>query len=100
MASLGIGVQGAVPSGNDRAPATSTKGVNLAGKVSQDGKTLLTEDDNVWSVSNADALKGFAGRDVTVKCRMDPGKRSIRVLYVFEPSKSHSANLSDSAFRR
>jgi hypothetical protein len=100
MASLSIGVQGSSSGGNDHTPAASTKGVNLAGKVSQDGKTLLTEDDNVWSVSNADTLKGFAGRDVTVKCRMDPDKRSIRVLYVFEPNKSNSANLRDSAFRR
>jgi hypothetical protein len=76
------------------------KGVDLAGVVSTDRKSILADDDNAWRVDNADALKGFEGRHVTVKCRMDPGKGAIRVLYVVQPSTGHSANLRDSAFRR
>lgn len=79
----------------------STKGVSLDGQISKDGKTLLAEDDNVWTVSNAKMLEGLEGRHVTVKCRMDPDKRSIHVLYIVEPSKSYYSNyLRDSAFRR
>jgi hypothetical protein len=98
MASPLMNARGPVPS--DRTRPSGVQGVNLSGKVSNDGKMLLADDDNTWSVSNADVLKGLEGRYVTVKCRMDPGKRAIRVLYVFEPDTKHSANLGDSAFRR
>jgi hypothetical protein len=89
-----------IPGDSRGQPAASVKGVDLAGKVSTDGKALIAEDDNIWSVSNADALKGFEGRHVTVKCRMDVAKHAIRVLYVVQPLVRHSANLNDSAFRR
>jgi hypothetical protein len=75
--------------------------VILAGKVSDDGKRLLTDDENKWSVANVDALKGLEGRYITVKCRMDVSKQSIRVLSVEEPSETkHAAHLGDAAFRR
>jgi hypothetical protein len=75
--------------------------VILAGKVSDDGKRLLTDDENKWSVANVDALKGLEGRCITVKCRMDVSKQSIRVLSVEEPSETkHAAHLGDAAFRR
>jgi hypothetical protein len=84
-----------------RQQGASTKGVNLAGKVSKDGKTLLADDDNVWSVSNAGKLQGFEGRNVTVKCQTDPDKRAIHVLSVVDPSQDHfPANSKDSAFRK
>jgi hypothetical protein len=83
-----------------RQQGTSNAGVNLAGKVSNDGKTLTAEDDNVWSVSNAGKLQGFEGRNVTVKCRMEPDSRAIHVLSVVEPSDHFPANSKDSAFRK
>jgi hypothetical protein len=89
-----------IPGDSTRQPGASVKGVDLAGKVSSDGKALIAEDDNVWSVSNAGALKGLEGRYVTVKCRMDVAKHAIRVFYVVQPLVRHSANLNDSAFRR
>ena len=95
-----IAALGAGPGDSGRAPGTHAKGVDLAGTVSNDGKTLLAEDDNAWSITNADVLRDFAGRHVTVKCRMDPGRRSIRVLYVLDPDTKRSSNLRDSAFRR
>jgi len=76
------------------------KGVDLAGKVSNDGKTLVANDDNIWSVNNTDTLKGLEGREVTVKCRMEPAQHAIRVLFVVDPSVKHAGNLNDSAFRR
>lgn len=65
-----------------------------------DGTTLLADDDNPWTVSNAGTLKGFEGRHVVVKCRMEPTKVSLHVFYVIEPELQHAANLRDSAFRR
>lgn len=77
------------------------KGVTLSGQISGNGKVLRADDDNDWTISNADAVKGFEGRYITVNCRMEPEKRVIRVLFIVEhPSSSRSANLGDSAFRR
>jgi hypothetical protein len=84
-----------------RQQGTANTGVNLAGKVSNDGKTLIAEDDNVWNVTNAGKLQGLEGRNVTVKCRMEPDNRAIRVLSVVEPGSDHfPANSKDSAFRK
>jgi hypothetical protein len=84
-----------------RQQGASTTGIDLAGKVSKDGKTLTADDDNVWSVSNAGKLQGFEGRNVTVKCRTDLSQRSIHVLSIVQPSYDHfPANSKDSAFRK
>ena len=81
--------------------AVSTKGMELSGKVSDDGKVLTADDDNDWHITNIEILKGLEGRYVTVKCRMDVSKRAIRVLSVEEPSETrHTAHLGDAAFRR
>ena len=76
------------------------KGVSLSGNVSRDGKMFVTDDENTWSVNNVDALKGFEGRYVTVKCRMDPSNRAIHVLDVLERHLTNFTNPRDSAFRR
>jgi hypothetical protein len=81
-------------------PKVQVKGVNLSGQVSKDGKMFLADDDNTWSVNNLDILKGFEGRYVTVKCRMDPSKRAIHVLDVLERHLTNYTNFKDSAFRR
>ena len=99
LASL-FAAEAAPPPGDNIRPSGQVKGVNLSGQVSNDGKMLSTDDDNNWTVSNAETLKGFQGRYVTVKCRMDPKNRAIRVLYVVEPSETKHPNLGDPAFRR
>lgn len=83
-----------------RVQGIRAKGVDLAGVVSNDHKILLADDDNAWTVANADSLRGFEGRHVTVKCRMDPSQRAIRILYVLEQEAHHAANYGDSAFHR
>ena len=83
-----------------RQGGTSMTGVDLAGKVSNDGKTLIAEDNNVWNVNNAGKLQGFEGRDVVVRCRMQLDQRAIQVLHVVEPGQHFPANSKDSAFRR
>lgn len=78
-----------------------TKGVVLSGQVSQDGKKLLADDDNEWTISNADSLKGMEGRYISVKCRMNPSQLSIRVLFILDqPATTHAAHTGDAAFRR
>lgn len=98
MTSFLIAHTAALPGDNTR---ITLKGVSLSGQVSANGKIFRADDDNAWTITNVDAIKGFEGHYVTVNCRMDPDKRSIRVLFVVEqPSNRHAANLSDSAFRR
>ena len=86
----------------DHAVTASAKPLTVAGQVSNDRKTLMTDIDSEWRVSNPDALKGHEGRRVTVKCYVDTGKNSIQVLSVKkeESGSSYAARSTDSAFRR
>jgi len=79
---------------------SSSKAVTISGTVSNDGKTLVSEQDDAWTVSNADVLKGQEGRQVTVKCRPDTAKHSIHVFFVKPAETRYIANRGDSAFRR
>lgn len=61
----------------------------------------MADDDNAWTVSNADTVKGLEGRYVSVRCRMNPKAGTIRVLSIVDqPSRTPSAHLGDAAFRR
>ena len=85
----------------NRTPKVDIKGVNLSGQVSKDGKMFLADDENTWSISNSDLLKGFEGRNVTVNCRMDLNKRAIHILDVLERHLAkYKASYKDDAFRR
>ena len=96
-----IRARGAPFGDGTRPAAASTKGMNLSGKVSDDGKIFTADDENDWRVTNTDLLKGFEGRFIVVKCRMDVSKQAIRVLSVEEPSDTkHTAHFGDAAFRR
>jgi hypothetical protein len=89
----------AAPAGdNTHASVRPNRGVELSGKLSPDGKLLVTDDDNTWSVANAEVLKGLESRYVKVVCRMDPQRRTIKVLFVVEPAPG--TYLNDAAFRR
>jgi hypothetical protein len=87
---------------NSKTRAASTKAVTLSGLVSDDGKALVSDKDDVWEVSNPNALAGHEGRQVTVKCQMYPDKNEIRVLSlrVSQSEVKYAAKLGDSAFRR
>lgn len=90
--------QSAAAGDNTRIQVT---GVVLSGQLSSDGKKLLADDDNEWTVTNADTLKGMEGRYLSVKCRMNPKNGTIRVLSIVEqPAPTHVANYGDAAFRR
>ena len=90
----------AISKGDSARTSDHAKGVSISGKVSQDGKMFVADDDNTWSIANLGALKGLEGRWVTVKCRMDLSKRSIQVMDVLQRHLTTLSNSSDSAFRR
>jgi hypothetical protein len=59
---------------------TSKKAVTLSGKVSDDGKTFMSDKDNKnWTISNPETVKGHEGHHVTVEAQSDPTKNEIHV---------------------
>jgi hypothetical protein len=82
--------------------AMSTKPLVVSGKVSLDGKSLLTDIDSEWVFSNPEVLKGHEGLRVTVKCYVDTGRSRIQILRVKkeESEIKYAARYNDSAFRR
>jgi hypothetical protein len=82
--------------------SVAQKALTVSGKVSDDGKVLLTDIDTEWAVSNAEALRGQEGRMVVVRCYVDTEKNRIRVLSVKrgDSGTPYAARYADSAFRR
>jgi hypothetical protein len=82
---------------------TPAKPLVVSGRVSNDGKTLMTDIDSEWTIDNAEALKGHEGRLVKVKCYVDTAKNRIQILSVKKDdaqSNYTAARYADSAFRR
>lgn len=81
----------------------SRKTINITGKMSDDGRVLLRDaDSEVWTVSNPEALQGYAGREVVIRCQLVPDKYELRVVSVkpVKGEKEYVAKWGDSAFRR
>lgn len=77
----------------------STTGVNISGRFSDDGKTLVDSRGVTWSIINADAVGENIGVHVVVRGRVDAGKREIEVNSV-RIDTSAGARLHDVAFRK
>jgi hypothetical protein len=85
-----------------KASIVARKAVSISGQISKDGKTLVSEENDFWSVNNPNALAGHEGQQVSVKCQVYPDRNEIHVFsvkFVLLEVKSAS-NRSDSAFRR
>lgn len=91
---------GAVRQQNAESTITAKKAVMLSGRVADDGKLFVSEDQDRWTVSNPAALAAHAGHLVTVKCQVSPDQNSIQVLIVKPADAKYVATHSDSAFRR
>ncbi|HYM79067.1 MAG TPA: hypothetical protein VE377_24040 [Candidatus Dormibacteraeota bacterium] len=92
--------ESASASKQENSPAA--KPLVVSGRVSSDGKTLMTDIDSEWKVSNADALKGYEGRLVRVRCYVDSKADRIEILSVKKDDGqlTYAARHADSAFRR
>jgi hypothetical protein len=89
------------PAGTTRA-LVRQKAVTISGQVSHEGKTFVSEEGDIWSVSKPSILAGHQGQQVSVKCQVHSENNEIYVLSVeaaLQGVKSAS-NKSDSAFRR
>jgi hypothetical protein len=91
---------GAVRVENADSTITAKKAVSLSGRVSEDGKTLISEDKERWAVSNPSVLTPHAGRSVMVKCQVSSDQNSIHVLSVKPAETKYVATHNDAAFRR
>jgi hypothetical protein len=91
---------GAVRVQNADSTITAKKAVMLSGRVSEDGKLLMTEDQDRWTVNNPSLLLPHAGQLVNVKCQLSADQNSIHVLLVKPAGAQYVAAHSDSAFRR
>jgi len=84
------------------AQGMSKKTLTISGKVTDDAKMIVSDDNEKWFVSNTDALMGREGQQITVKCRLDLEKNQVQILS-FKPLQNemkYAANKGDSAFRR
>lgn len=60
----------------------SDKAVNVSGKISDDGKTFVTDDGKSLTVSNPEAVKGHEGHQVTLNAHVYPDKNEVHVMSV------------------
>jgi hypothetical protein len=59
----------------------STKAVSITGKISDDGKTFVSDKDSKsWTISNPDAVKGHEGHHVTLQAQVDAGQSEVHVV--------------------
>jgi hypothetical protein len=60
---------------------TAVKATTIAGTISEDGKTFVSDKDNkTWTISNPDAVKGHEGHHVALKARVDSSKGEVDVV--------------------
>jgi hypothetical protein len=85
-----------------KAQRVSPKAVTLSGQASADGKTLVTDDDDIWTLTNPNVLAGLEGQYVSVRCQADPDKKEIHVFSSKGTVRNarYAANRGDAAFRR
>ncbi len=60
---------------------TSAKAVKVTGKISDDGKTFVSDKDSKsWTISNPDAVKGHEGHHVTLSAHVYADKDEVHVI--------------------
>jgi pentapeptide MXKDX repeat protein len=67
---------------NDNMKAdASKKAVQVTGKVSDDGKTFVSDTDSKsWTITNPDAVKGHEGHHVTLTAHVYADKNEVHVM--------------------
>jgi hypothetical protein len=60
---------------------TSTKAASITGKISDDGKTFVSDKDGKsWTISNPDSVKGHEGHHVTLKAHLSADRNEVDVV--------------------
>jgi|SRR5579863_332275 hypothetical protein len=80
LTALSLVAQDTMPQDTAKSDA-STKAANVTGKISDDGKTFVSDKDGKsWSISNPDAVKGHEGHHVTLKAHVSADKNEVEVV--------------------
>lgn len=60
---------------------SSMKAASVAGKISDDGKTFVSDKDGKsWTISNPDAVKGHEGHHVILKAHVSADTNEVNVV--------------------
>jgi hypothetical protein len=71
----------------------STKAVSVVGKVSDDGKTFVSDKDSKsWTIVNPEAVKGHEGHHVTLKAHVNADKNEVHVVSLKMAADSMNKN--------
>ena len=80
LTSLSLAAQDTMKQDNMKA-STTTKAASLSGKISDDGKTFVSDKDGKsWSIDNPDAVKGHEGHHVTLKAHVSADAGTVDVV--------------------
>lgn len=82
LAIVSVGVASAqdTMSKGDTMKADSSKATRVTGKISDDGKTFVSDKDGKsWTISNPDAIKGHEGHHVVLTANLDADKGEVHV---------------------
>jgi hypothetical protein len=82
------------PSQSNDTMGQSAKSGAVKGTVSQDGKTLVSDDGKSWTIANPDAVKGHEGQRVELKGSADASTNQINVTSV-KASKGDKGSKKD-----
>ncbi len=80
LTSLSLAAQDTMKQDNTKA-STTTKAASLTGKISDDGKTFVSDKDGKsWSIDNPEAVKGHEGHHVTLKAHVSADAGTVDVV--------------------
>jgi hypothetical protein len=80
LTSLGLLAQNTMPQDSMKSD-TSTKAAHITGKISDDGKTFVSDQDGKsWTISNPDLVKGHEGHHVTLKAHVSADGNQVEVV--------------------
>jgi hypothetical protein len=69
------------PQQDNMKSAPSAKAAHITGKISDDGKTFVSDSDGKsYTISNPDAVKGHEGHHVTLKANVSADKSTVDVV--------------------
>ncbi|HET6178985.1 MAG TPA: hypothetical protein VFE61_18795 [Candidatus Sulfotelmatobacter sp.] len=80
LTSIGLVAQDATPK-QDTMKADASKAAHVTGKISDDGKTFVSDKDGKsWTISNPEAVKGHEGHHVTLKAHLSADSGTVDVM--------------------
>ncbi len=81
LMSLGLAAQDTTKQDNNMKSDASGKATSITGKVSDDGKSFVSDKDGKsYTIDNPDAVKGHEGHHVTLKAQVSGDKTSVNVV--------------------